>query len=318
MIAIQADGLVAVIDEDHGAEVLELAGPGGARPLGRPPFAPAPPAIGDLDEETWTASYRGGWQFAAPNAGNACDVEGDHHGFHGHASTAAWAVVERAPDEIVLEVVSHGLRFRRRFRVQGGALRVETTATGEQDRAPLIAVEHLVCGINLLDPAFELSVGGGRSFELDETTGPTEIPAPAPPFPAVLGLDGRQLPGATWSISDSRALFFAIGDLAEGWAAIRNPASGEALRLKWDLSVLPYLWIWHESGSTGGPWRNRGHMLGVEPSMTPHSLGLERALSAGQARVLGNGESLSWWVEVTPVAPVSSSGGFLDGALGRP
>lgn len=76
MIALEHDGLAAIVDPEHGGEVLELIARNGARPLGRPPFAPRAAHHGSLDEDAWTDRYRGGWQLAAPNAGNASVVAG--------------------------------------------------------------------------------------------------------------------------------------------------------------------------------------------------------------------------------------------------
>ena len=303
MIAIESEGLVAVIDPDHGGEILELIAPGGARPFGRPPFAPAAAMRGDLDESTWTASYRGGWQIAAPNAGNACDVDGIRHGFHGQASTALWDVEERTVQALVLGVSSHGLRFRRNYLVADGSLLVETTVVGEAEQSPLIAVEHLVCGINLLEPSYELSIGGGVAYEVDESSGPSTPPSNAPEFPAVLGLDGEEFEGASWPADKPRGRFFVVANLAEGCAEVSNPRTGEGLSVRWDVAALPHLWVWHESGVSAGLWRSSGQLLGIEPSMTPHSLGVAHAVSQGQARIIGRGQSFSWWVSVTPSPP---------------
>ena len=67
MIVLQTDDLLVRADPAHGGEILDLINPRtGAQYLGRPPFAPLPPRAGELDEETWTDSYRGGWQTVAP------------------------------------------------------------------------------------------------------------------------------------------------------------------------------------------------------------------------------------------------------------
>jgi hypothetical protein len=86
VIVLQAGNLLVRVDPAHGGEILDLVDTrSGAQYLGRPPFASLPPQAGELDEDTWTDRYRGGWQTVAPNAGNACAVGGVDHGFHGAA-----------------------------------------------------------------------------------------------------------------------------------------------------------------------------------------------------------------------------------------
>ena len=86
-----SDDLLVRVDPAHGGEILDLVVPRtGAQYLGRPPFASLAPRHGDLDEETWTASYRGGWQTVAPQRrATPAMVDGVAHGFHGAASTGA-------------------------------------------------------------------------------------------------------------------------------------------------------------------------------------------------------------------------------------
>ena len=77
MIVLRSDELLVRVDPSHGGEILDLVDlRTGRQLLGRPPFGSVPPAVGDLDEETWTASYRGGWQVLFPNAGSPCTVNG--------------------------------------------------------------------------------------------------------------------------------------------------------------------------------------------------------------------------------------------------
>ena len=75
MIVLRSEELLALVDPAHGAEMLELVHLStGRRVLGRPPFATEPAVAGDLPEDLWTASYRGGWQptrLAAPAFGAA-------------------------------------------------------------------------------------------------------------------------------------------------------------------------------------------------------------------------------------------------------
>ena len=62
MIVLRSARLIARLDPAHGGEILDLIDlSSGRQLLGRPPFASSLPIDGDIDEEGWTARYRGGW-----------------------------------------------------------------------------------------------------------------------------------------------------------------------------------------------------------------------------------------------------------------
>ena len=70
MITLQSPELLVRLDPAHGGEMLDLIDlSSGRQLLGRPPFGCEPILDGDLDEDRWTQSYRGGWQTLSPNAG---------------------------------------------------------------------------------------------------------------------------------------------------------------------------------------------------------------------------------------------------------
>ena len=90
---------------------------------------------------TWTASYRGGWQTVLPNAGNACDVGGEHHGFHGSASIDAWTASETTDVSTVLAWSGHGLHVEKRISLEDGALAVRYRIANTTDEpVPLVAL----------------------------------------------------------------------------------------------------------------------------------------------------------------------------------
>jgi hypothetical protein len=138
MLVLRSSSLIALVDPAHGAEILELVDSHtGSQLLGRPPYQPAAPHAGDLDEETWTAAYRGGWQLVAPNAGNACSVEGVRHGFHGAASNGSWTVAEAHEGAVRALWAGHGLGAERVISIDGQTVAVETEWTAAGAAAPL-------------------------------------------------------------------------------------------------------------------------------------------------------------------------------------
>jgi hypothetical protein len=303
VIVLRSTGVLARLDPLHGGEVLDLVDLAtGRQLLGRPPFPSLERLPGPLDEDRWTNGYRGGWQIATPNAGNACSVGDEEHGFHGAASSDPWEVVAVDAAAATLRWRGHGLEITRRYAAEGTALTAETEWLGLRDGATFVAVEHIAFGVELIVPGAMLCVPGGRAYELSETTGPVRGPAEARDWPDVLLLDGSSERGDRLEAKPRNGRFFAVEALPEGWYELVNAHTGQGVRVEWDSAVLPHLWIWRELGASGGRWRRRAEIVGIEPASVPHSLGLARALDEHQAFDLARGERLAGRVLVRPFA----------------
>lgn len=297
------------VDPRHGGEILDLVDlASGRQLLGRPPFSATEPVAGDLDEGTWTAAYRGGWQVLIPNAGNACRVDGRVHGFHGRASNDPWSVTALDDASATLVWRGHGAVVERRLRLADGVVAVSVEAHADGARIPLVAVEHVALGLELLDPEVTIELPAAPAFELDEATGPSTPPPDAPLWPDVLLRDGSTERADRWPLERERSRLLCVADLPVGRAFVRNEARGVGLELAWDVDWLRHLWIWHEVRSYGGPWRRRAELLVVEPAAVPHSLGLATAVERGQARWLEPGDACGYEVFARPIAPGGGSG----------
>jgi hypothetical protein len=302
MLYLASDAVAVRIDPRHGGEVLDLIDlRSGRQLLGRPPFASDEPAPGELDETTWTRSYRGGWQLLVPNAGNPCVVNGAAHGFHGRASTEQWTVVVHGGDSATLCWHGHGLEVERRFALSGNTVKVSSEVTAQRD-ATLVWVEHIGLGIELLDPAVELDVPGGSAYEVSEQTGPTTPPPDAGRWPEVRLLDGTVERADRAEIRTPRSRLLIVADLPDGRIAVHNRDRGQGLELSWDVAWLPHMWMWHEVRTTFDTWRGLTETLVIEPASVPHTLGLETALTCGQAYVLEAGERRSTEIALRPLS----------------
>jgi hypothetical protein len=160
--------------------------------------------------------------------------------------------------------------------------------------SPLVVLEHVALGLELLEPAVEIELPPGRAFELSETAGPPVPPPAAPAWPDVLLLDGSHERGDRFELERPRSRLLAVADLPEGRARVRNARTGMTVELAWDADWLRHLWLWHEAREYGGPWRRQAEMLAVEPTSVPHPLGLVAALEHGQARTLAPGETAAY------------------------
>ena len=294
MIVLRSEELLALVDSAHGAEMLELVHlPTGRRVLGRPPFATEPPVAGDLPEDVWTASYRGGWQLAAPNAGAVSRVGDAEHGFHGRASNDPWDVVSTDSSSATFRWRGHGLELTRTFELTGAAVvaRVHVEAL---EAAALVVLEHVALGVELLEPEVEIDLPAGPAYELSETEGPPFPPADAPRWPNVLLVDGSQERADRWPLERPRSRLVAVAELPEGRARVRNARTGMTAELTWDATWLRHLWMWHETREYGGPWRGQTELLAIEPTSVPHPLGLAAAIESGQALELAAGETAAY------------------------
>jgi hypothetical protein len=187
----------------------------------------------------------------------------------------------------------------RAFSLAGDAVTVRSTITA-QTSTEFLWVEHISLGLELLDPAVEISLPGGRAYELSEQTGPTGPPADAALWPVVRLLDGSLEQADRAILTAPRSRLLAVADLPEGRLELHNRDRGQGIEIAWDVSWLPHLWMWHEVRTSGGPWRELTEMLVVEPACVPHTLGLDAARRSGHAHRLGAGEERSTEIVIRP------------------
>ncbi len=302
MIVLRDERVLVRLDPRHGGEVLDLVDlRTGRQLLGRPPFASQEPSVGPLEEPAWTAGYRGGWQVLVPNAGNVCEVDGARHSYHGSGSHEPWTVLAATAIEARLRWTGFGLAAERRLAVEDGALVAETEVRALDGPAPLVAVEHLSLGLELIDPEVTIELPGGRAYELHEQEGPAQPPADASEWPVVTLLDGGTERADGWPLGEPRSRYLVVTDLPAGRAAVRNAGTGQGVEVEWDADVLPHCWIWHEVRTYGGAWREAAEILAVEPASVPHGLGLATAIREGQALVATPHAPVRWRIAVRPL-----------------
>jgi hypothetical protein len=304
LLVLRSEHLLAVVDPRHGAEILDLVDIERARHvLGHPGFSPIDSVAGDVDEETWIRSYRGGWQLIAPNAGNACIVAGDRHGFQGSSSTSPWHVVEASSSAAAFSWSGHGLTFQRRLELVDDRVEIATSVHAPETASPLVVVEHVGFGVSLLDPEVELELPGGRTFEFSEQTGPPIAPQDAGSWPVARMLDGSERRCDLWNAAHPDFALISVTDLPEGRAALRNLEREVGVELTWDTELLPHLWIWHEERATAPLFRQATEMLALEPASTPHSLGLAEAIAHDQAHWVAPGEPMDYRITLRVLRP---------------
>ncbi|HZZ42620.1 MAG TPA: hypothetical protein VFE58_06760 [Tepidisphaeraceae bacterium] len=287
------------IDPRHGGEVVDLIDLAtGRQVMGRPPFSSDVPRGGDLDEETWTRSYRGGWQMLTPNAGNACIVEGIQHGFHGRASNDAWRVVSVGDSSTTLVWSGHGMTVTRCYEVTD-SLRVSVTMKSVGKRVPVVVVEHIALGNELLDPAAVIDLAGGHATELPTEPGSAMISGGTVQWPQARLLDGTITRVDRVAIDVARSLLVGVANLQAGRVSVTNEAKAFGITIRWDFDPLKHLWMWQEIRTSAGPWRKAGELLIIEPSSVPHHFGLAEAIGQEECLWLNPGESWRYSIGIT-------------------
>ncbi|MFG1704835.1 DUF4432 family protein [Nonomuraea sp. M3C6] len=309
---VTIDGLRAVVLENERLRVTVVPGKGGDvveflyKPTDTDFVWLSPQGLRDPHDHLQGAAddvaqfvdhYEGGWQEIFPSGGAPSEYRGARLAQHGEVAGLPWAceVVADSEEEVAvrLSVRTRRLPYRMEkvFRVRSGtaALEIEGRATNESGlRLPAMWGQHIVYGRPFLRPGARIRLPEGvtviphaSAINPDgrrvEAGGPWEWPR----VPAAQGgetdLSVVQEPG---SPSD---IVYLTG-FNEGWYEI----SGDiGMRVEWDATLLPYLWMWQELGaSTGYPWWGRVYTVGLEPFSSMPTDGLAAAVANGTALIL--------------------------------
>jgi hypothetical protein len=222
--------------------------------------------------------YSGGWQLILPNGGDPSEYRGAVLGQHAEAALLAWDTEivedEAAVVEVVFrtDLVRFPLHVERRVRLAANRSCLEiaeiVTNTGGVD-LDVMWGEHLAFGAPILM--------GGVSVEL--------------PSSARLVSDEGEGDAPNLDVIDAEVPLSGISyyEMPEGWYRLRRNAGG-SLRVGWDATVQPYLWLWREfAQSTDFPFWGSHVALGLEPFAGMPTRGLEKAVSNGTALKLAAG-----------------------------
>lgn len=259
--------------------------------------------------------YEGGWQEIFPHGGAPGEYRGVWSDQHAEVSLLPWdlAVIRDTEDEVALQLRVRCQRspfvLSRTLALHSGecCLSVTSSVTNVgQVRYPGMWGQHLAFGAPYLLPGTEILFPPGcRGL---------------PHGPGALDPDGgRFFPSTEAPIQGFRApepgqpsdILYITG-FSEGRYTIRSAQHPVGLEVRWDASLLPYLWLWVESGGGSGyPWFGREYMIGVEPFSSFPTNGLAEAVSNGSALFWDPGETktLHWSCAVTHTKAVAGDGG---------
>ncbi|MGP3912712.1 DUF4432 family protein [Nonomuraea sp. 10N515B] len=241
--------------------------------------------------------YEGGWQEIFPSGGAPSEYKGARLAQHGEVAGLPWSceVVADCEEEVAIRL---GVRTRRLpyrmekvFRLRSGtaALEIEGMATNESP-VTLHAMwgQHIVYGRPFLRPGARIRLPEGVQVVPHPTAinpAGRRVRAGGPwVWPRVPAAQGGETDLSMVPEPGSPSDIVYLTGFDEGWYEI----SGDiGMRVEWDASLLPYLWMWQELGaSTGYPWWGRVYTVGLEPFSSMPTDGLAAAVANGTALVL--------------------------------
>ena len=117
-------------------------------------------------------------------------------------------------------------------------------------------------------------------------------------WPVLTGDKGQVVDmSRAYTHEDKIYMEYGISELQEGCYELRNKALGLGIRMHWDLSVFPYLWIWGMyCGHEGYPWFGRAYTMAVE---LWSSMPGDFKKASAEAKILKLGAGKSMKTEVT-------------------
>ncbi|MGB0125116.1 MAG: hypothetical protein WA419_07940 [Silvibacterium sp.] len=278
-----------------------------------PRILPSRHAINTRYDDVWS----GGMDELFPTD-EAGTIEGELYPDHGELWTGAWDAetfqdAEQAGIQLrfLTPISCFAVEKTIRLRPESAQVEISYRLTNHgQERFPFLFKLH---------PAFAVSPAHRIDFPpmrvIREPGFPGTLSAAPLDFPwphAQTGqatTDLRRIPDTS-----SRAVHFFYGtELAAGWSAVTNAATGLSSCLRFDTAIFPSCWLF---ASFGG-WRNLNVAV-LEPS-TGYPYHLPSAIEAGRARWLKAGESLNTSVMLafqeglTSVGGISPEGTILPG-----
>ena len=255
-------------------------------------LAAVPP--GSSYDDVWA----GGWEELFPN-----DAAGHFEGRvmldHGSWWTTAWTVADMVDGaegiiRLVAETQAPRTRCIKEFRLGADSstlhanYRIESC---EHDSFHFLFKQHLPVA---LSPSCRLVLPGGRITPVDPTFSLLLAPSQDAEWPIALGQGGESIDLSKVPPRSSKTREFVyLTEVPEGWCGVDDHERGAALRMHYDRSVFPFVWLF----LTYGGWRNC-YTAVLEPC-TNMPKDLAAAAEAGRSGYLAPGGIFETRLSVT-------------------
>ena len=227
-------------------------------------------------------SYAGGWQELFPTYGGDATYCGTHIGIHGEACIYPWdcKILRDTPEcvEVLLSLRTIRTPFllEKTVRLEGD----DPTLYLHQKVTNLGAVtqqfmwgHHPAFGFPFLDDSVRLHLAGTPTVTVPASTIAHRCPfdhETIGKWPTLPDKDGQEMDmSRAYRPEDRLYMEYALSDLEEGVYELVNHNTGLGIRLSWDKTIFPYLWIWGlYCGIETYPWYGRAYVMAAEPWST--------------------------------------------------
>ncbi len=254
-------------------------------------------------------SYAGGWQELFPTYGGPAQFHGGEIGIHGEACIYPWdcEILTDTPDCVSLKFTLRTIRT---------PFLLEKTVT-LKDNEPVLTMRqrvtnlgagtesfmwghHPAFGWPFIEKGTYLKVKGNPLVTVPQGTIQERCPFEKETtgrWPLLESRDGVLDMSRAYGHEDRMYMEYALSDLEDGEYELINERLGMGFRMKWDLSVFRYLWIWGMyCGHESYPWYGRAYTMAVEPwSSMPGDY--KTACEQGTVLKLDAGESMETEVQ---------------------
>jgi len=262
------------------------------------------------DVSAFLDHYRGGWQEVLPNGGAPSRYRGAALAQHAEVSGLPWDAEVTADDAGAVEVTFTvrttrlPLRVRKSMRLAAGSAQLAISESVTNEAAVPVATmwgQHLAYGPPLLVPGSRINIQNGLVVtpHPDPINPPERLVAAGGPWdwPVVPTAAGGEVDLSVVRPWGTPSDIVYLSGFTDGWYELLDPGGTVGVRVEWDATVLPYLWLWTELGATRDyPWWGGGRVLGLEPFSSYPTSGLAEAADNGTALVLPPGDARDlWW-----------------------
>ncbi|MFC9977317.1 DUF4432 family protein [Spirillospora sp. NPDC127200] len=253
--------------------------------------------------------YQGGWQEVLPNGGAPCAHRGAALAQHGEVAGLPWdaRIVADEPEEVAVRLTVRARRFPLRvaktFRLLSGSpeLLIEEELVNESGVAlEVMWGHHIVFGAPFLRPGHRITLPDRAEVVPHDTPvgpGGRRVRAGGPHrWPLVPADGGGEVDlGVVPGYEEPSEMLYLTG-LPAGRYEVTDPARRVGLGVRWDVAVLPHLWMWQELGASRDyPWWGQAYVVGLEPFAGLPTDGLAGAARNGTALALEPyGERALW------------------------
>jgi galactose mutarotase-like enzyme len=249
--------------------------------------------------------YEGGWQEILPSGGAPGSYAGANFPQHGESSRATYSVVAVEDSEAHVEIrcttrlAIMPLVVTKTFELNSSepTLKMTSTLTNETSRPlPVMWGQHLAFGAPFIGPGAFVELPAGTTYvadhrEVDATRRRSNGQAGL--WPDIFDRDGG---ASKMDVLPPRGTASDLHYLEppEGWYRLTSSDRSIGVRVQWDLTTQPYLWLWQEYGATTGyPWWASEYLIGLEPWTSTPGSGLAEAVATETALYLEPGASRS-------------------------